>query len=147
MAWPYTTSIDETKLDNEADSIKTARAEIYDTATAVKSMIDFDTAPAINNLGTVTTNQSLDIDDYSVFKMTIGADLQISFTGTLTSGRMQQGVIFITNGGAHTVTYGSEVKFTDGTAPTLTASGTDMLTWINDGGSDVYVLFAARNLS
>jgi hypothetical protein len=60
---------------------------------------------------------------------------------------MQQGVIFITNGGAHTVTYGSEVKFTDGTEPTLTASGTDMLTWINDGGSDVYVLFAARNLS
>lgn len=147
MAWPYTTSIDETKLDNEADSIKTARAELYDTATAVKGMIDFDTAPAINNLGTVTTNQTLDIDDYSVFKMTIGGNLQISFTGTLTSGRMQQGVIFITNGGAHTVTYGTEVKFTDGTAPTLTASGTDMLTWINDGGSDVYVLFAARNLS
>ena len=147
MAWPYTTSIDETKLDQESDSIKEARQEIEDTANAVNSMIDFDTAPAINNLGTVTTNQSLNIENHSVFKMTIGADLQISFTGTLTSNRMQQGVIFITNGGAHTVTYGTEVKFTDGTAPVLTTSGTDILTWINDGGSDVYVLFAGRDMS
>lgn len=147
MAWPYSTTIDETKLDNETDSIATARSEIYDTATAVKGMIDFDTAPAINNLGTVTTNQSLNFDNHSAFKMTIGADLQISFTGTLSSGRMQQGIIFITNGGAYNVTYGSGIVFTDGTAPTLTASGTDILTFISDGGANMYVLHAGRDMS
>lgn len=147
MAWPYTTSIDETKLDQESDSIKEARQEIEDTANAVNSMIDFDTAPAINNLGTVTSNVSLNIDNHSAFKMTVGANIDISFTGTLTSGRMQQGIIFIDNGGSYNLTYGTEVKFTDGVAPTLTTSGTDILTWINDGGSDVYVLFAGRDLS
>ena len=147
MAWPYSTTIDDTKLDNEADSIKTARAELKNTATSVKGMIDFDTAPAINQLGTVTTNQTLNIDNHSAFSMTVGGNIQIDFSGTLTAGRMQQGVIFITNGGAHTVTYGSSVKFTDGTAPTLTASGIDILTFIQDGGANIYVLHAGRNVS
>lgn len=147
MAWPYTTTIDDTKLDNEADSIKTARAELKKTATSVKGMIDFDTAPAINQLGTVTTNQTLNIDNHSAFSMTVGGNIQIDFSGTLTAGRMQQGVIFITNGGAHTVTYGSNVKFTDGTAPTLTTSGIDILTFIQDGGANIYVLHAGRNVS
>lgn len=147
MAWPYSTTIDDTKLDNEADSIKTARAELKKTATSVKGMIDFDTAPAINQLGTVTTNQTLNIDNHSAFSMTVGGNIQIDFSGTLTGGRMQQGVIFITNGGAHTVTYGSSVKFTDGTAPTLTASGIDILTFIQDGGANIYVLHAGRNVS
>lgn len=147
MAWPYTTSIDETKLDTDADSIALARPALYNTATSVKGMIDFDTAPAINNLGTVTTGQTLNFDNYSAFKLTIGADLQITFQGTITSGRMQQGIIFITNGGAYNVTWGSGIVFTDGAAPELTASGTDILTFISDGGANIYVLHAGRDMS
>jgi len=59
-----------------------------------------------------------------------------------------QGIIEITNGGAHTITYDSDFKFTDGTAPTLTASGKDVLSFISFGSStDIYLFHVGRALA
>lgn len=48
-------------------------------------------------------------------------------------------ILIITNGGAATVTWPTSVKWASGTAPTLTASGVDVLTFLTpDGGVTWY---------
>lgn len=149
VGWPYNKSIDETKLDSDSDSIKLARPTMADTANAVVSMRTFDTAPTFNNLGTVSSGTAtLNIDTHNAFKITIGGDMTFALSGTVPTTQLLQGIIEITNGGAHTITWSSYFKFVDGIEPDLTAAGTDLLSFISFGDSStVHVLHIGRDQS
>lgn len=76
--------------------------------------------------------------DGCVFTKTISANTTLTFTG-VPSGKAATFNLILTNGGAYTVTWPASVKWTDGTAPDLTASGTDVLTFLTpDGGTTWY---------
>ena len=61
------------------------------------------------------------------FSVTLGGSRTLANPTNLTAG--QSGTIVITNGGAYTLAFGSYWKFAGGTAPTLTASATDVIAY------------------
>ena len=72
----------------------------------------------------------------SVFKKTITGATTLSITG---SGPAATFSLILTNGGAYTVTWPASVKWAFGSAPTLTASGVDVITFLTgDGGTTWY---------
>ena len=109
-----------------------------------------DTAPTISDLGTISASgtATLTLDTHSAFKFTVGGNCNFTFSGTIPSTQIVQGIIEITNGGAYTITYNSAFKFTDGSQPSLTTSGKDVLSFISFGDSNnIYLFHVGRNLS
>lgn len=84
------------------------------------------------------SNDSVDVSEGTVFTKTVSADTDFSFTG-VPSGKTAEFMLLLSDGGAYSVTWPSSVKWAGGTAPTLTASGTDVLRFITpDGGATWY---------
>lgn len=127
VAWPYNST-----TVSGLDKIRTA-----------------DTAPTISDLGTVSSGSAtLTLDTHSAFKLTAGGNFTLTHSGTIPATQVVQGIIEITNGGAHTITYDSDFKFTDGAEPVLTSSGKDVLSFISFGsGTDIYLFHVGRDMS
>lgn len=91
--------------------------------------------------GTAVAMSSGDVDvsTGTVFTKTISAATTITFTGEPASGSVACVTLILTNGGAYTVTWDTAVKWSSGTAPDLTASGVDVLTFLTvNGGTTWY---------
>ena len=150
VGWPYNTSIDETKLDADADSIKASRPVLKNAVDSVNSMQTFDTAPTVSDLGTISASgtATLNIDTHNAFKFTVGGNMTLALSGTVPSTQIVQGIIEITNGGSATITYSSYFKFVDGNAPTLTTSGVDILSFISFGsGTNVHIFHIGKAMA
>ena len=91
----------------------------------------------VNDDGTVTGATTLEPFDGMAHFFTFGAAATATVSiGTLKTGFGAEMTVEVTNGGQGTLTWGSEVQWAGGSAPTLTASGTDILKfWTRDGGS------------
>lgn len=82
---------------------------------------------------------AIDVSAGTVFTKTITANTTISFTNVPAAPATACVTLILTNGGAYTVTWPSSVKWNGGTAPTLTSSGVDILTFLTvDGGTTWY---------
>lgn len=82
---------------------------------------------------------AIDVSAGTVFTKTISANTTISFTNVPAAPATACVTLILTNGGAYTVTWPSSVKWSGGTAPDLTASGVDVLTFLTiDGGTTWY---------
>lgn len=143
VAWPYNTTIDSAKLDADSDSIKAARPELKNMQDFISSARTTDTAPSVSDLGTISASgtATMNFDTHNAFKFTVGGAMTLTFSGTIPSTQIVQGIIQITNGGSATITYNSKFKFVDGTAPTLTSSGIDIVSFISFGDANVIHLF------
>ena len=76
----------------------------------------------------------LSLGDY--FTKTISADTTFTVSNVASTGTATSFVLDLTNGGAGVITWWSGVKWAGGTAPTLTASGRDVLSFFtHDGGT------------
>ena len=85
----------------------------------------------------------VDLSAGNVFTVTISAATTLTFSN-VPSGKAATFNLIITNGGAATVTWPTSVKWASGTAPTLTASGVDVLTFLTpDGGVTWYGIMHA----
>ena len=90
----------------------------------------------ISDVGTKTANFDFDLNTANNFKITIGANAkEFGFTN-ITAG--QSGTIEVVNG-AYTLSYGSEIHFVGGTAPTLTQSATSYLAYYCPSSTVVFV--------
>ena len=90
----------------------------------------------ISDVGTKTANFDFDLATANNFKITIGANAkEFGFTN-IDAG--QSGTIEVVNG-AYTLSYGSEIHFVGGTAPTLTQSATSFLAYYCPTDSVVFV--------
>lgn len=76
----------------------------------------------------------IDVSAGMVFAKTITADTTISFSNVPANPAATCVTLILANGGAYTVTWPSSVKWNGGTAPDLTASGADVLTFLIVGG-------------
>lgn len=95
------------------------------------------TASATSSVSAVS-DSTLDVSVSNVFTKTISAETTFAITGA-TSGFCVLFTLILTNGGSATVTWPTSVKWSGGTAPTLTAAGVDILTFTSiDGGATWY---------
>lgn len=85
---------------------------------------------------TALSGTAITVTNGACFTKTISAATTFTFSGA--TGCMTFSLI-LTNGGAYTVTWPSTVKWAGGSAPTLTASGIDVLTFLTpNGGTNWY---------
>lgn len=110
----------------------TSHTQAISTITSLQTALDAKAdATAISNpyvtVGTATlsgTTLTLDHSTGVLFKHTATSALTIALSNAPTAGEAVY-VLRLTNGGAYTVTWPSGIVWLGGTAPTLTASGTD----------------------
>jgi hypothetical protein len=91
----------------------------------------------INALGNITGSTTIDL--------TLGNYITATSTGTTTwtfsnppSSNAAGFILELTNGGSQTQNWPAAVKWPSGTAPTLTASGVDVLAFITDDNGSTY---------
>ena len=90
------------------------------------------------------TTSEIDLSKGVVFSKTVSADTVFTFINA-PSGRAATFNLIITNGGSATITWPASVKWTDAAAPTLTASGVDVLTFMTPNGTTWYGTVAIYN--
>jgi hypothetical protein len=95
-----------------------------------------DYGEVISVIGSDTTPE-LDLENGNVFTDTVDTgETTFTFSNPPASGTMGSFTLFLTNGGSQTTNWPASVDWAGGTAPTLTASGLDILVfWTIDGGT------------
>lgn len=89
--------------------------------------------------GNITGAASFNLQNGNVQTATVTGVVTISFTNPAASGQASTLTVILTNGGAFAVTWPASVDWSNGLAPTLTASGVDILTFVtHDGGTTWY---------
>ena len=102
----------------------------------------------VNAIGTVNSNTAVNFENGNVQTVTIGGNCEFSFSNPPASGKAGTVTLLITNGGAHTTTFASAIKFPGGVAPSLTASGIDIVSFVTtDGGTNIYGFIGGINFS
>lgn len=76
---------------------------------------------------TVVSSSNIDLSQGNMFTRTISSATTFTVSNTPTTGTVASFILDLTNGGSSTITWWSNVKWPDGTAPELTASGRDVL--------------------
>ena len=102
----------------------------------------------IQSLGALSVNTDFDMDaGMSVnFTHDVAATAEYGFLATKTLA--WECTVEVTNGGQGTLTWGAEVEWAGGVAPTLTAAGKDLLKFYSrDGGTTVMGWPVALDLS
>lgn len=83
----------------------------------------------------------IDLATGNLFTKTISGATTLTISNVLATGNVNSFVLELTNGGSAVVTWFSGVKWAGGTAPTLTASGKDILGFYShDGGTTWNIL-------
>ena len=113
-----TISVDDTVL----------RTNVQQVITAVKT---FDTG----YFGKAVAVEAMDINpvDGAIFTKTVTTNTTFTISST-PSNVAACFTLVLTNGGSHTVTWPSSVKWTEGTPPELIAAGIDVITFITPNG-------------
>jgi hypothetical protein len=107
-----------------------------------------DYAETVNAIGTITGNTAIDFSAGNVQTVTGNGNCEFSFTNPPATGNAGTLTLLITNGGANTTTWASAVKWPSNVAPSLTASGIDILSFVTiDGGSNIYGFVGGLNFS
>ena len=98
-------------------------------------------------LGSISGAQNLDLSTANVFTATITGSTTFTLTNVPASGRFVPIVLRLTNGGSN-VTWPSGSKWPNGSAPTLSTSGTDQIVGnTTDGGTTIFWNSAQLNIS
>lgn len=95
---------------------------------------------AIGNTGATRT---IDLETGNFFSATLDQACTFTFSNPAASGDFCGFSLALTNGGAFTITYPASVDFVGGTAPTLTASGLDLLVFLTYDGGTTWLGFVA----
>jgi hypothetical protein len=95
------------------------------------------TTPAftLSSLGSITGTAAINLANGCFFSATVAAAVTLSITGTLTGTSAKNLGLVLTNAGTK-ITWPASIKGPGGVAPTLTAAGTDLLTFVTlDNGA------------
>ena len=131
-----------TSAEEDAASAESAAASAASALADINEAIDLKIASPTEvkqALGTLNVNTSIDCANGNIATATLGADLTLSFTASASTSVCRVLTLILTNGGAHTLTWGSTIKWGGGVIPSLTASGVDVLTFMTvDNGTTWY---------
>jgi hypothetical protein len=91
---------------------------------------------------------AIDLTLGNYFTKTISGNTTFTVSNVASSGTVNSFILQLTNGGSATVTYFSGVDWAGGTAPTLTASGVDVLGFYTiDGGTNWYAFVLGKAMA
>jgi len=94
------------------------------------------TFTGVKETSTAISASAIDLSAGNYFTKTISGTTTFTISNVAASGTVNSFILQLTNGGSATVNYFSGVKWAGGTAPTLTASGVDVLGFYTlDGGT------------
>ena len=127
------TSSTSTALAATASAVKTA----YDLANAAMPKTGGKFTGAVFENAVSLSGSTITVSNGAVFTKTVTADTTFTITGS-TSGAAAIFTLILTNGGNYTVAWPSAVKWAGATAPTLTSSGVDVLTFVTPNGTTWY---------
>jgi len=99
--------------------------------------------------GNITTNFDFEFDSSNVHTATVVSGTPtLGFDGQPPSGVAGTITLILTNGGASAVTWASYVEWPGGSAPALSVTGADIISFLTiDGGSTVYGFVGGINFS
>jgi hypothetical protein len=109
-----------------------------------------DYAETVNALGDVAGGtDAIDISAGNVVTATVSTGTQtFTFTNPSATGKACSFTLILTNGGSQTVNWPSAVKWASDSAPSLTSSGVDVITFTTvDAGTTWYGFTAGLNMS
>ena len=102
-----------------------------------------DYGETVSAIGSDTTPEC-DLEDGNVFTDTVDTgETTYTFSNPPASGTAGSFTLILTNGGSQTVNWPASVDWAGGDAPTLTASGVDIITFITTDGGTTWYGFAA----
>ena len=127
-------------VDNTADSAKpvsTATQTALDLkAPLTSAALVTPTVTGIKEVKVAMAANAINLATGNFFTKTITALTTFTVSNVPAAGTANSFVLDLTNGGAFTITWWSGVKWAAGTAPSLTASGRDLLAFFtHDGGT------------
>jgi hypothetical protein len=124
------------KQDADADTAKTDVVQTFSVAQR----------GAVTDHGSLIANTAFrqDFSSSNHFKMTLAGNITLNNPTNQVAG--QSGAMEIVNGGSYTVSFGSDFDFAAGTPPTITASGTDVLSYYVSSANNI-VVDVIQNLS
>ena len=124
------------KQDADADTAKTDVVQTFSVAQR----------GAVTDHGSLIANTAFrqDFSSSNHFKMTLAGSITLNNPTNQVAG--QSGAMEIVNGGSYTVSFGSDFDFAAGTPPTITASGTDVLSYYVSSANNI-VVDVIQNLS
>lgn len=114
-----------------AGGVMTGKIDLHSTRTAVVAA------------GNLTGTHTFDLAAGDAYTATVTGAVTLTFTPVAGAGKMSSFVVQLTNGGAGAVTFPVTVKWADGSAPTLTASGVDLLAFITFDAGTTWLGMAA----
>jgi hypothetical protein len=91
-----------------------------------------------NALGSSSGAVTVNLQSGNYVSATAADAITWTFSNPLASPNACGFVLELTNGGAYTMTWPGAVNWPGGTAPTLTASGTDVLVFMTDDGGTTW---------
>ena len=101
----------------------------------------FGTTPTLTGLrekSVAVAASDINLASGNYFTKTISGTTTFTVSNVASSGDVAAFILVLTNGGSATVTYFSGVTFAGGTAPTLTASGVDILGFFTINGGTTW---------
>lgn len=99
------------------------------------------------DLGTTSGTITLDFDTANAWTVTIAGTSTIALSNVPTGTIIVGGVLQIKNAGSATVTWPSSFKWSGGSAPTFTTSGTDLVAFVSFDGGTTFLAVAHLDLS
>jgi len=93
---------------------------------------------AKTSLANVSATTTLDLAGANFFSAEVSGSTTFVFANPPSSTVAAGLILELTNGGGYTIVWPSAVKWPEGTAPTITTSGTDVFTFITDDGGVIW---------
>ena len=144
-----TSTIGSTVQAHDADTSKT---DVAETRSASINMADqIVQRPVLKDYAetkVAMAAHAVDLELGNVFTYTLSGGQTLTFTNPAASGSACSFTLIITNGGSATLTWPTSIDWAAATAPTLTASGVDVLTFTSiDGGTIWYGIAAGIGMA
>jgi hypothetical protein len=113
-----------------------ASLSVANTWTALQTFSDGSVSTPERETSVNIAASNIDLSAGNYFNKTITGNITFTVSNVPASGTAQSFILELVNGGAFTVTWFAGLTFPGGTAPTLTASGRDVLAFFTrDGGT------------
>jgi hypothetical protein len=120
-------------------SANLAAAITDETGTGLLVFATTPTITALRETSVAVAASNIDLSLGNYFTRTISGTTTFTVSNVASSGTVNSFILQLTNGGSATVNWFSGVEWAGGTAPTLTASGVDVLGFYTlDGGTNWY---------
>lgn len=121
-------------LNNQLNGVITPRLSGIGNEISGVSLSLINQQDSVFNLGNVSGTTILNLA-HSAFLMNVVGNINLSFSGVVTSGYVKGIVTQFTNGGSYAIIWPDSVKFANRSAPQLMVSGTDhVILYSFDGG-------------